>query len=60
MGEGAADIMSQVSTGMINGITNIANNMGTFIVGVLPVVLGVVGAVTVIGFGIKLFRKFAK
>ena len=60
MGEGATDIMSQVSTGMINGITNIASNMGTFIVGVLPVVLGVVGAVIVIGFGIKLFRKFAK
>lgn len=60
MGEGATDIMSQVSTGMINGITNIASNMGTFIVSVLPVILPIVGAVIVIGFGIKLFRKFAK
>lgn len=60
MGEGATDIMSQVSTGMINGITNIASNMGTFIVSVLPVVLPIVGAVIVIGFGIKLLRKFAK
>lgn len=60
MGEGATDIMSQVSTGMINGITNIASNMGTFIVSVLPAVLPIVGAVIVIGFGIKLLRKFAK
>lgn len=60
MGEGAADIMSQVSTGLINGITNIASNMGTFIVSVLPVLLSIVGAVIVIGFGIKLLRKFAK
>ena len=57
---GATDIMGKVSAGLIEGIGKISSSMGDFIVGALPYVLAVVGAVIVIGFGIKLFRKFAK
>ena len=56
----STDIMSKVSAGLVDGIGKISGAMGDFIVAALPYVLAVVGAVIVIGFGIKLFRKFAK
>lgn len=56
----STDIMSKVSAGLVEGIGKISGSMGDFIVTALPYVLGIVGAVIVIGFGIKLFRKFAK
>lgn len=53
-------VMDQVSTGLVSSLSGIATNMGSFIVSILPVVLGVTGAVVLISFGIKLFRRFAK
>ncbi len=40
------------------GLTTVANDMKGSIVSILPICLGVVGAVLVITFGIKIFKKF--
>jgi hypothetical protein len=55
-----ASLTSDVSTALVSGLSTVATDMGSFITSILPVILGVVGAVIVIGFGIKLFRRFAK
>jgi hypothetical protein len=57
---GEATLTTNVSDALVTGLTTVATDMGSFITSILPVILGVVGAVIVIGFGIKLFRRFAK
>lgn len=49
-----------LTTSLVSGLTDIGNNMLTAMGSILPTVLLVVGGVSVITFGIKLFRKFAK
>jgi phage-related protein len=55
--EQTASIASQVQSSLVTSLTDVASNMGSTIVSVLPVALGVVGAVMVVTFGIKIFKK---
>jgi hypothetical protein len=55
-----ANISSGVSDALVSGLSSVATDMGSFITNILPVVLGVVGAVILISFGIKLFKRFSK
>lgn len=57
---GEATVTSTVSDALVSGLTSVATDMGSFITSVLPVTLGVVGAVIVVRFGIKFFRSLAK
>lgn len=49
-----------VTGALTEGLTTVANNMSTTITNLLPIVLGVVGAVLAVRFGIRFFRSTAK
>lgn len=57
-GEGTS--MTRLTTSLVSGLEDIANQMLDSLGKILPVVLMVVGGVMVVTFGIKLFRKFGK
>lgn len=50
---------SEIQTALTNGFTSIASDMSTTVTNVLPIILGVVGLVLVVGFAIKFFKKNA-
>lgn len=49
--------MESIQTALTEAFTSVATNCNTAIANVLPIALGVVGAVMVITFGIKVFKK---
>ncbi len=49
--------MEAVTTALKTGLTSVADGMTGVIGDVLPIGLGIVGAVMVVTFGVKLFRK---
>lgn len=46
-----------VTNALVTGLTSVASDIQGTITSVLPVALGVVGAVMVITFGVKFFKK---
>lgn len=58
--EGAASVTEQAMKALETGLTSVAGNIGTTITTLLPIALGVVGAVIAITFGIKFFRRLVK
>lgn len=57
MTEGSASMMETVSTALVAGLTDAAVGMANVIGDLLPIALGVMGAVLVVSFGIKVFKK---
>lgn len=55
--EGSTSAISTVSAALVQGLTDAATGMADVIADLLPVALGVMGAVLVVSFGIKLFKK---
>lgn len=52
--------MESVVTSMTTAITTFAGEAMTAIGSIVPVSLPIMGAIVVVGIGIKVFRKFAK
>lgn len=55
--ESAGTVASTATDALVAGLTQIGTDMSGMIVKVVPIGLGIVGAVMVIVFGIKLFKK---
>ena len=55
--EGTNNLMETVSTALVAGLTDAAVGMANVIGDLLPVALGVMGAVLVVSFGIRVFKK---
>lgn len=55
--EGSTSAISTVSAALVTGLTDAATGMADVIADLLPIALGVMGAVLVVSFGIKLFKK---
>lgn len=55
--EGAGTVASSASEALVSGLTQVGTDMSGMITKVLPIGLGIVGAVMVITFGIKIFKK---
>lgn len=49
--------MEGIQTALTEAFTTVSTNCNTAIANVLPIALGVVGAVMVVTFGIKVFKK---
>ena len=49
--------MEGIQAALTESFTTVATNCNTAIANVLPIALGVVGAVMVVIFGIKVFKK---
>ena len=49
--------MEGIQAALTEAFTTVATNCNTTIATVLPIALGVVGAVMVVTFGIKVFKK---
>ena len=56
--EGAGTAASSASDALVSGLTQVGSDMSGMITKVLPIALGIIGAIMVITFGIKLFKKF--
>ena len=52
-----ATTATSVKDAVISGLTTIGNDLTATVTGVLPIALGIVGAVMVIIFGVKIFKK---
>ena len=52
--------MEAISTGLVTSFTSIAGDMTSAIADILPVAIPVMGAIAVIGIGIRVFKKIAK
>lgn len=52
-----ADGASTVRTALTSALTTVGNDMTGVISDVLPIGLGIVGAVMVVVFGVKIFKK---
>lgn len=48
---------SGVQQALTNGFTTIASDMTTTITNILPIILGIVGMIAVIGFAIRFFNQ---
>ncbi len=55
-----ATVAKQALEAVQTGLTDVASNVGSSIVAIVPIALGVVGAVIAVTFGIKFFRKLVK
>lgn len=55
--DGASTVASSASDALVSGLTQVGTDMSGMITKVLPIGLGIVGAVMVITFGIKIFKK---
>lgn len=49
--------MTELTTALVTGFTNVATDMVNAIGSIVPVVLPVMAAVAVVGLGIKVFKK---
>lgn len=56
--EGASTVSSSATDALVSGLTQVGTDMSGMITKILPIALGIVGAIMVITFGIKLFKKF--
>ena len=59
-GEGTGTGISALTDSMVSGLQDISGELMTALGKIVPIVLVVVGGVSVVVFGVKLFRKFAK
>lgn len=50
--------LSGIRESIVNGVTNVTGEMTATVTDMLPAILVVVGTVTLVFFGIKLFKKF--
>lgn len=57
LAEASTSVASQASEAVTAGLTDTASQMGSMIVKVVPIGLGIVAAIMVVMFGIKLFKK---
>lgn len=55
--EGAGTVASSASDALVTGLTQVGTDMSGMITKVLPIGLGIVGAIMVITFGIKIFKR---
>lgn len=55
-----ATIAKQALEAVQTGLSDVASNIGSSIVTLVPIALGVVGAVMAVIFGVKFFRKLVK
>lgn len=46
-----------VKDAVVKGLTTVGNDLTATVTAVLPIALGIVGAVMVIVFGVKIFKK---
>lgn len=53
-----ASVASSATDALVSGLTQVGTDMSGMITQMLPIALGIIGAVMVITFGIKLFKKF--
>lgn len=53
----SSTLTQQATTALTTGLTGVADSMGGVITTVLPIALGVVGAIMVVIFGVKFFKK---
>ena len=58
--EAGASVATQAISAVTTGLGDVASNIGGAIVAIVPIALGVVGAVIAVKFGIKFFRSLAK
>lgn len=56
--DSASTVASSASDALVKGLAQVGSDMSGMITKVLPIALGIVGAIMVITFGIKLFKKF--
>lgn len=56
--DSASTVASSASDALVEGLAQVGSDMSGMITKVLPIALGIVGAIMVITFGIKLFKKF--
>lgn len=56
--DGAGTVANTATDALVAGLTQIGSDMSGMITKVLPIALGIIGAIMVIAFGIKLFKKF--
>ncbi|MCM1104706.1 MAG: hypothetical protein NC409_11460 [Clostridium sp.] len=47
----------QVATAVTDGLSSVATQLGSILVKVVPIALGIVGAVMVVTFGVRTFRR---
>lgn len=57
--EASAGSLSGVTTALTNGITTVANDALSAIGSIIPVALPIMGAIAVVGIGIRIFKKVA-
>lgn len=55
--EGASTGMESVTSALSSSFTEMGTTMSGMITTILPIALGLIGAVLAINFGIKLFKK---
>ena len=55
--EGAGTVASSASDALVTGLTQVGTDMSGMITKVLPIGLGIVGAIMVITFGIKILKR---
>ena len=55
-----ATVAKQALEAVQTGLSDVASNIGSSIVALTPIALGVVGAVLAVIFGVKFFRKLVK
>lgn len=55
--DGAGAVASTATDALVSGLTQVGTDMSGMITKVLPIGLTIVGAVMVITFGIKIFKK---
>lgn len=55
--DGAGTVASTATDALVSGLTQVGTDMSGMITKVLPIGLTIVGAVMVITFGIKIFKK---
>lgn len=55
-----ATVAKQALEAVQTGLSDVASNIGSSIVALTPIALGVVGAVMAVIFGVKFFRKLVK
>lgn len=57
--EGAGTGLSSVETALTTSFTSIGSSMTSVVGKILPIALPIMGAILLIGFGIKAFKKVA-
>ncbi|MBD5531704.1 MAG: hypothetical protein HDQ98_05810 [Lachnospiraceae bacterium] len=56
-GEAATTVAEQANSAVTAALTSTASQMGSMVVTVVPIALGVVAGIMVVNFGVKLFKR---